>query len=46
MEFCLIYEGSLPSNGNATEKQVIRRQLQPQVEPKRTSGTWGNSVLG
>ena len=32
MQFTLIYRGRLPANGDARSKQVIRRQLHPQIK--------------
>ncbi len=32
MQFTLIYRGRLPANGDAKSKQVIRRQLHPQLK--------------
>lgn len=31
MEFRLIYEGPLPADGNANDKQLVRRKLHPQL---------------
>ena len=32
MQFHLVYQGHLPSNGNATVKQRIRRAFHPQLQ--------------
>jgi len=44
MEFCLFYEGELPSNGNKRDKHRIRQELAPQLmklwQQEPLSGLW------
>jgi hypothetical protein len=44
MEFCLFYEGELPSNGNKEDKHRIRLEIEPQLkklwEQEPLRGLW------
>lgn len=46
MEFCLFYEGDLPSNGNKRDKHRIRQEFAPQLkrlwQQEPLAGLWQN----